>query len=78
MTAAELKEFELDCQTRIVLAPDMVFGWTTGTVLLRDECGTLVGYGSIRRVGEDAAMIGITSSPSGVALLSASLPEAGG
>lgn len=48
--------------------------WASGTLLLRDEAGGIVGYGWLRRTGEESAEVRVTSSPSGVALFSASPP----
>lgn len=47
--------------------------WATGTLLLRDEKGNLVGYGFVRRT-EEGADVQVSASPSGVRFLSSSPP----
>jgi hypothetical protein len=43
--------------------------YATGTLVLKDEGGHVVGYGRVKRTGEFAVEVTVSSSPAGVAFL---------
>lgn len=49
--------------------------WTIGTVVLNDEHGSIIGYGSLKRQEDGTAAIRIVSAPSGVDLLGEPVPS---
>jgi hypothetical protein len=64
MTRETLEEFVVqECPT-----------WATGTIVFNDELGSIVGYGSLKRLEDGSAAVRVTSAPCGAALLGEPAP----
>ena len=77
MSAEELKAAGMNTVEVVELRLESCPEWATGTILLKGEQGQLVGYARLRRVGDTAAEVTSSSSPSGLRLLAQPLPEEG-